>query len=1307
MDDSQDGHNADSGAGMDDSHLLCGPLHIDGLDQSAPRDAFDVEREPAPSSPTSPGMRSYAKTVSCESFRSVFEAGPRVEDPLTEECAKLEESNLGSFRIGTATADDNDGDDERREDDISARPAGDEASSSGDGPPGSAGDQADGAREGPGGECHGVPVAEAADRRPASTGTGWAAALKGIRCQEQAEADDLHQAEFLELCESSVEAKLLAGRLFSSVTRIRQTINSYTSRLRHAGWFQSFRGPTVRALERRLVTHEKEILGNFHCDLEIGYHQMRRRVQGLLGLHKHLLLWNEAQKFSKLIDILPHLKAPQLYLDTVGEELAPDLQVLVTMACFFNVVESGGSLATAFDVVDAPAMLRWHRAMKEAPTVAVKEEPEEPIESPATQEADDTPTADPSAKKARQRRPATLILAYDIGAAPSHHLNTMLKEGVKHLLFSLPANLEKDQTRLRAVIGQLRDTQARWALMTDGMDGTSFSTEMLEALIVLFCCALPEKERPGTEAARKARQTFFHAVSTTREATAEWYKNMTKYECKSIMQCAQTYVAEGLNDDVVRTSLNSAIEAFETTLGASFFDGPDEWLNSGRDGSAFTIDAFRDILGAAKTFAGAVYSAVDRWSAHTLQSSEGCCTEALELLLVVLSLGVHLSVLEASNVLRDHLARASAKPSDIGRHEDAPRQELPPSSTHAPDSDDGKTVTTSEPVASDSVDHHGRPSMESLNDAAEASDGLCSGLQTFGALLSDVVKMVQSCRNRFSQRLFRTTSFDHAMASLDPMARLITTNGRGIVDMSRYIKECAFLIRAPTFNVLACSRISAGENLYVSSLSMFCQLHQTFIHSEAPLLQVMPTVAQKTTVADELHRVFVGFREAVGGVVYRSHAEKIVQSCVDYLEACDITVNPVHDDALKATRPENMFALLITKPTASELGARHFVCSTQAAQDRATLDTFNYNRTFNILEEFVGKLGLPSLQVRTVRTDGKPTSDMDVQEAMVLLKLKCAARDIGEVSAKVHMQLFAMLADGKEVKHININMLKDDLTNLLAFLHRRLAHMDGLLKDRHVLSIESQGYRLPTSISSLRNWSKSMSLFSKEALRCFLSVFAARLREKIEACRAALPAWDAVFQGDKYNADLANRLLKGRLPSVVQHHNTVHGVMSALVASAKVLNVSPSVSQHELTSQQVVVGQSTLRAAVVASVLCRGVDVLAHAKNGGDRAGSMCRTFLDENQNKHPTVPVNFWVQFEGVCHDAATVPPQAIDPADSSRPASADAGAGPPGKLAPGVGVEHAASSVNKEVKHKSEEPAVGDPSYTTPTKVKRMRRV
>ena len=138
-------------------------------------------------------------------------------------------------------------------------------------------------------------------------------------------------------------------------------------------------------------------------------------------------------------------------------------------------------------------------------------------------------------------------------------------------------------------------------------------------------------------------------------------------------------------------------------------------------------------------------------------------------------------------------------------------------------------------------------------------------------------------------------------------------------------------------------------------------------------------------------------------------------------------------------------------------------------------------------------------------------------------------------------------------------------------------------------------------------------------MRCWWASWGA-LEAKVTTCRSQCPAWEAIFdQGKHFDEQLAVKLFKGKLMTVINHHNAVHSSLSRMNGAAKVLEVFPKLPAHETTGEAVAVALSTLSRAVLVAVLIQGVELLQKFRDdpqGGEKATAFLaqhRTFNEKD----------------------------------------------------------------------------------------------
>ena len=102
------------------------------------------------------------------------------------------------------------------------------------------------------------------------------------------------------------------------------------------------------------------------------------------------------------------------------------------------------------------------------------------------------------------------------------------------------------------------------------------------------------------------------------------------------------------------------------------------------------------------------------------------------------------------------------------------------------------------------------------------------------------------------------------------------------MNLCSYIKECAFLFKAPPFSLVAGGVAVNIESPYLVSLSNFCRVHHDACRTE-PALQCMSLLSEDSSPYDGLLSDARLFRNAIGMRIYRDHAEQTVATCIDHI----------------------------------------------------------------------------------------------------------------------------------------------------------------------------------------------------------------------------------------------------------------------------------------------------------------------------------------------------------------------------------------------------------------------------------------
>ena len=192
--------------------------------------------------------------------------------------------------------------------------------------------------------------------------SGLASAAAPRRHQDD---DDDALDESLPVNKFSLAEKLPAGQACAPLTRIRATVNSYVDRVVSPAWLASFKLPTVKALQRRLLQHESSIIGNFHTDLEISYRQLVGRIGALIDLHKSLVACNESQKLGRISEIVGPMTVLNKYLEATEQHMAPDLSIIHMFALVQHDLKKNRPVADALSHVDVAQLARWQDELRQ------------------------------------------------------------------------------------------------------------------------------------------------------------------------------------------------------------------------------------------------------------------------------------------------------------------------------------------------------------------------------------------------------------------------------------------------------------------------------------------------------------------------------------------------------------------------------------------------------------------------------------------------------------------------------------------------------------------------------------------------------------------------------------------------------------------------------------------------------------------------------------------------------------------------------------------------------------------------------
>ena len=257
----------------------------------------------------------------------------------------------------------------------------------------------------------------------------------------------------LPLVPESIDALLPAGLLFGSISRIRGTVNMYTSKVAKPDWFVGFKVPTIQALERRLSAYSEQVVGRNHCDIQVGFKQVLSRVTALLEFHKSLRSWVTSQDDTVLAKTIPSYNVLNMFLDKTGQVMHADLQVVMTMSFFYECFGRTKSVHESLATVDFENFKKClkeladeNSAETEPPTKTSADAANFDMGSRAGNTPVDKKADKPVHRKGRKRfQTEGLDTRLNFNDAPLKHMGNLIVCSMKVTLFAMSRNFEPDE----------------------------------------------------------------------------------------------------------------------------------------------------------------------------------------------------------------------------------------------------------------------------------------------------------------------------------------------------------------------------------------------------------------------------------------------------------------------------------------------------------------------------------------------------------------------------------------------------------------------------------------------------------------------------------------------------------------------------------------------------------------------------------------------------------------------------------------------------------------------------------------------
>lgn len=468
---------------------------------------------------------------------------------------------------------------------------------------------------------------KAASPSPKAPGSG----AKRVKTEEEDDDADLDMVDWfsdLPLTEESISAPVPHG--YTSMRRMRMTINEYAEKLGTPLWYDKFKLQSAQSLARRFKKLDVQIVGKTPTvDLEVAFRQLCSRIVALCSLRKALKGWLDRQNDNLLAEVLQPLGIVERYLDHENISIAPDLKLVKAYATFHKALREHCSLHKALQTLDIGLLKSCRDDWLALPPSAVEDpnpDPPQPQPSEVKMEVGDHDAPiegnEKVAKKAQTLKAAKIKHRINFVASPAEHAQKLLSEASKVLISNLPGDLVKLQVDLPAIVDDFKKASDLYcsSILGSSDRGDRFS-ETLAAIGLLFqCCAALDKDKPTTQVVKEARSLVYNrAREVGGSFTAAMSKAVLTYACgQAMMESAKVYTAAGIEDDAAESTMAAIFARVEGEFEVAFSDF-EQWAAFDDQGNMLTIQGLSKKLEPLAPLATSLQGAVQRWSASGLE----------------------------------------------------------------------------------------------------------------------------------------------------------------------------------------------------------------------------------------------------------------------------------------------------------------------------------------------------------------------------------------------------------------------------------------------------------------------------------------------------------------------------------------------------------------------------------------------------------------------------------------------------------------------------------------------------------------
>ena len=1052
------------------------------------------------------------------------------------------------------------------------------------------------------------------------------------------------KAEHLEIDEWSVSAPLPACSLGSSMTRMRGTVNHYSKRVFLVKWMSAFKEPTVKALQRRLDGQAEKVAASLHVELRESYLQLKVRVRSLLTLFKHVAAWCMTFSDEGLMNILSVSLPLDKYRELVGAEWAPDLHILLLRCKFVKSLRTTTHLAAAFEILDKDELFEVYQKLHDQLESYVEEEEEE--ESQQAAEEDDShevagglASADASkgsdkARKTRHDKKSTKPkkavannkkLHEELPSGPVDFAVLVADKAVQLKLFELPTG-EQMKEAIAKLVDDLQGACELWSTTWSTEDAANPFFEVMSAILVVLRSFLSAPDAPKSSEVRSARKVVHAAADGKNENKFKCAQGMLHYRvAKLVMEESRLVASAGLQDEAADEQFTHMMASIEGDM-ALAFEGYPRFLDEDNGGSPHDVKSLCPKVEKVRTWAADLQQMVGTWSRSRLEEQVEDVEACIEYCMSIFDFAVVVLVRECTEALDTFpiIDRSScaAMPVESPMHAKA--------EPAMGDDGDAGDVAVAE-IAEAKCDH-----VASHREAICKLSELINKRSIFWVTFAE-----GTCQPRLAELwgtvvALRAKGGDAlaapSVANYEGQMELLVRLPKLLAGLAGYMGHIEYLIeKAPLSSTTSVAEPSNQE--YLSVLTKFCFFHRQLMDGEYLVFDWKDTIShimENLGLCEKIRR----FEASVGCTVYDTHVKSSLEFTLQGLEGYHVEVQAVESTIIgNHEKLPELLSFLIVRPSFEVLAKEAEILKDVVGFDKT--DAFAHNILLSSLAKFLSSAGLENVPMASLRKASTIAGDIEVpwHRAQVFLTTQALVRDVAVIAARVHCEHFLA---GDKLPSVQT---LDDIAFILKLLGEALSKLDTNLHSTEVRATEGEGwYASTSSFTVLRHWQAGLAVVRGKAVTLWLQRWVALLTAHSTKVKSELPAWQACFQGGEVHRALAASVNKGKLTRVVEGHNKIHKLLSAMTTGATTIGVSPVLSKHVETQAGIAECLHVMESMKVASCVLQGLDIIVGYQNhhlGPQKAATFLKSWPDDK--RPPAIPDVLWSELHSLRADMTT----------------------------------------------------------------------